>query len=117
MFASTSRQTVHAAGWIAAVIPITGRLATTLAALEHAAPLVVGDHLIEQPLLGAPVVQVVRPHVLAERLLCERARLPEVDRLAQGGRESLGLGLLVRVPLQLRAGVGLGRDAVQAGGE
>ena len=38
----------------------------------------------EQALLGAPVVEVVLPHRLAERTLRELARLPQVHRLAQG---------------------------------
>ena len=44
-----------------------------LAALEHAAALVVGHDLVEQPLLRLPVVEVVAPDGLAERLAREVA--------------------------------------------
>src|SRR5207302_10666330 len=54
-----------------------------LAALEHARALVVRDDLVEQALLGLAVVQVVRPDLLAEDLLGERALLPELDGFAE----------------------------------
>ena len=87
------------------------------AALEHPAALVVGHDLVEEPLLRAPVVEVVLVHRLAERLLGERAALPQVDRLAHRGRERLRLAGLVGVALQLRAGIGLVLDPVEPRGE
>jgi hypothetical protein len=68
-----------------------------LAALEHPASLVVGDDLVEEPLLSPPVVQVVLPDRLAERLAGEVASLPELDGLAERGWERLRLGSLVGV--------------------
>src|SRR5262249_22181827 len=70
------------------------------AALEHARPLVVRHDLVEQALLGLAVVEVVRPYVLAESLLRERALLPQLDRFAQRRWERLCLAGLVRVALQ-----------------
>src|SRR4051812_30080694 len=52
------------------------------AALEHPAPLVVGHHLVEQLLLELPVVQIVLPDGLTERLLREVALLPQLHGLA-----------------------------------
>ena len=54
-----------------------------LAALEHAALLVVRHDLVEQALLELAVVQVVLVDRVAERLLGEVALLPEPDRLAE----------------------------------
>jgi hypothetical protein len=48
-----------------------------LAALEHPAALVVGDHLVEELLLELPVVEVVLVDGIAERLLGEVRALPE----------------------------------------
>src|SRR5262249_22920409 len=87
------------------------------AALEHACPLVVRHDLVEQALLGLAVVEVVRPHVLAEDLLRERALLPQLDRFAQRRWERLCLAGLVRVALQLRAGVRRLLDPVETGRE
>src|SRR5215208_3771973 len=111
-----SFHTVHAARSTIAQMPITGRLMPPSAAFEHAAALVVGDHLVEEPLLRAPVVQVVLPDGLTEGPLGELAALPEVHRFAQRRRESLRLGGLVRVALELRAGVRGILDPVEAGG-
>src|SRR5438034_4133820 len=60
---------------IAAQIPTAGGPKSDSAALEHPAPLVVGHDLVEQPLLRAPVVEVVLPGRLAERLAGEVASL------------------------------------------
>src|SRR5918995_6111891 len=88
-----------------------------LAPLEHPRALVVGDHLVEQPLLRPPVVQIVLPYRLAERPLGELAALPQIDRLAQRRRERLGLACLVGVALQLGPGVGPVLDPVQPRGK
>src|SRR5262249_33227680 len=94
-------------------MPTTGASAT----LEHAAPLVVSDDLVEQALLGAAVVQIVLPDRLAERALGELARLPERDGLAQRRGERLGLGLRVGVADQLGPRVDAVLDPVEPGGE
>src|SRR5262245_46479779 len=78
--ASSSRHTVQAALSIAEQMPMTGLGNAPSAALEHAPALVIGDHLVEQPLLGAAVVDVVLVDRVTERLLGELAFLPEVDR-------------------------------------
>src|SRR5215211_6627391 len=105
----------------AALIPITGPVITTgspaSAALEHPAPLVVRDHLVEQALFGPTVVEVVLPDGVAEGPLGEVARLPEVDRLAQRRGERLRLGLLVGVADELRPRVDSVLDPVEPGGE
>src|SRR3954454_16918644 len=87
------------------------------ATFEHAAPLVVGDDLVEQALLGPPVVEVVPPDRLTERALGELARLPQLDRLAQRGRARLRLGLRGGVPDERGPGVGAVLDAVEPRGE
>ena len=65
-------------------MPITGFLAT----LVHPFPLVARDYLVEEPLLGAGVVQVVVDDVVAQCAPCERALLERRDRLAQWGKRS-----------------------------
>src|SRR5215212_11579818 len=65
------------------------KLAARLAALEHAAALVVRHDLVEQPLLGLAVVQIVLPDGLAEGVPRELAALPQLDRLAQRRGEGL----------------------------
>jgi hypothetical protein len=59
----------------------------------------------------------VRPDLLAERALGERAALPRVDGLAQRRRERLGLGGRVGVADELGPGVGAALDAVEPGGQ
>jgi hypothetical protein len=54
---------------------------TRLAALEESLALVAGDDRVEQPLLGARVVEVVVDDVVAERCPRHRARLERLDRV------------------------------------
>src|SRR5205823_12919580 len=75
-------------------------------ALEHAAPLVVGDDFVEQALLGATVVEIVAPDLLAERGAGEVAALPQLDRLSQARGERFGAPCLIRVAAELGAGLG-----------
>src|SRR6188472_3911514 len=84
-----------------------------LAALEHAGALVVGDDLVEQPLFGLAVVQVVEPDVVAEGPLDEIAVLPVRHRFAQRRWERLRLAGLVRVADQLGSRVELVLDAIE----
>src|SRR5205085_11580265 len=69
---------------------ITGE---NLAAFEHPAALVVGDDLVEQPLFGSSVVQVVAPHRITEGFARELAPLPEINGLAKRGGERIRLRL------------------------
>src|SRR5207245_1307827 len=77
----------------------------------------VGHHLVEQALLGAPVIEVVAPHLLAESTPGKIALLPDVDRLTQRGGKSLGLAGRVGVADQLGTGIAGVLDAVQSRGE
>src|SRR5439155_17812631 len=88
-----------------------------LTALEHATALVVRYDLVEESLLRSPVVQVVAPDALAEGLAGELALLPQVDRLAKGRRERLGLCLGIGVPDELGARVGPLLEPVEPGRE
>src|SRR5580765_3743367 len=63
MSAASSDHAPHFAGSTYVVMPTTG-----LATLEHPLPLVTRDHLVEQLLLGARVVQVVVDDLVAEQL-------------------------------------------------
>src|SRR5438132_3720917 len=80
---------------------VAGLTTAKLATLEEPLPLVAGDDLVEQPLLRAPVVEVVVDDLVAERRTCHRPRLQRRDGLAQRRREPLRVGL-VRVPLERR---------------
>src|SRR6478672_4884027 len=89
---------------------------TGLATLEHLLALVARDGLVEQPLLGTPVVEVVVDDVVTEGGAADRARLELGDRLAQRRRKALGIGL-VRVALERRRQLQPVLDPVQAGRE
>src|SRR5947209_8800484 len=93
------------------VIPTAG-----LATLEHPLPLIAGHRLVEQPLLGARVVQVVVDDLVAEKLARDRALLEARDRLAQRVREPLRIRG-VRVSLERGPELELVLDPVQPGGE
>src|SRR6187397_1585522 len=83
-------------------------------ALEVALSFPVGDEAIEEPLLGAGVVEVVVDDLVAERGARHRASLERRDRLSERRREALGIRL-VRVALERRRRLELLLDAVQPG--
>src|ERR671933_142899 len=87
-----------------------------LPTLEQPFPLVAGDDLVEQPLLGAPVVEVVVDDTVSERGAGNRAALELGDRLAQGRGKPLRVRL-VRVSFQRRRQLELLLDSVQPAGE
>src|SRR4051812_27798538 len=93
-------------------MPTTGRSAT----LEEALPLPAGDDLVEDALLGAPVVEVVLDDIVTEASARDRARVERGDRLAQRRREALRVRL-VRVPLDRRRRLEPLLDPVEAGGD
>src|SRR5436305_15098864 len=71
------------------VMPTTG-----LATLEHPLALVARDHLVEQLLLGARVVQVVVDDLVAKKLPRDGAVLELGDRVAQRMWEALRVRLV-----------------------
>src|SRR5215218_8878900 len=92
-------------------MPMTG-----LPTLEHPLALVAGDGLVEEPLLGARVVEVVIDHVVAERAARERSLRKRRDCVAQRPRESHRVGL-VRVAFEPRWRLELALDPVETGGD
>src|SRR3954451_12798418 len=112
-----SRRTRSTAAQIPIAQALTGYDPSGLPPFEHAPALVVGDDLIELLLLVPAVVEVVLVHRLAEGALGKVTFLPEVERLVEGGRERLGLGGLVRVPLELGSRIGAVLDPVETGGD
>src|SRR5687767_4371730 len=116
MSAAGASQTPQRACSAYAVIPMTGRTATSLPALEEPLALVAGDDLVEEALLGARVVQVVVDDVVAERRARHRPLLERRDRLAQGVREALGVRL-VRIPFERGRQLELVLDPVEPGRE
>src|SRR5438067_7581065 len=107
--AASARQCPHTASSTYVVIPTTG-----LATLEHPLPLVAGHDLVEEPLLGPRVVQVVVDDLVAQSGPGHRTRLQRRDRLAQRPWEPLRVRH-VRVPLQRRRQRQLPLDPVQPG--
>src|SRR6266550_1677184 len=85
---------------------------TGLTTFEQALPFPAGDDLIEEPLLGAAVVQVVVDDLVAERGARNVPLFERRDRLAQRRREALGIRL-VGVPLERRRQLELLLDPVQ----
>src|SRR5438874_5900453 len=83
-----------------------------LATFEESLPFPAGDDLVEEPLLGAAVVQVVLDDLVAERGARDVPLLERRDRLAQRRREALGVRL-VGVPLERRRQLELLLDPVQ----
>src|SRR5262249_33776814 len=83
-------------------------------ALEEPLPLVARHRLVEQALLGPRVVEVVVDDVVAERLAGHAGALELVDRLSERRRDPRDVAALVGVPLDLRRGVELVVDPVQA---
>src|SRR5262245_12037053 len=75
------------------------RRPSTSAAFEVPLALPVGHVLVEERLLGARIVEVVVDDLVAERRARHRAFLQRRDRVAQGVREALGVGL-VRIARQ-----------------
>src|SRR5918994_7433584 len=92
-------------------MPIRG-----LATLEQSLPFVARHDLVEDPLLGVRVVEVVVDDVVAERAAGEGALLERADRLAQRVREALGIRL-VRVALEPRRWLEPALEAVEPGGD
>src|SRR5262249_9134130 len=84
-----------------------------LPALEHAAALVVRHNLVELPLLVGRVVRVMALDRLTEGRADEVAGIPELLGLAERRREGFRLTRLIRIPLQLRTGIGLVLDPVE----
>src|SRR5260370_29737221 len=111
MSAASSVQLPHDASSTYVVMPIKG-----LATLEHPLPLVTRHDFVEQPLLGARVVQVVVDHLVAEQRARERTALEPRDRVAQRMREALDIGF-VGVPHEGGAELELLLDAVETRGE
>src|SRR5436309_14792143 len=72
-----------------------------LATLEHPLSFVARDRLVEQPLLGARVVQVVVDDLVAEQRACNRPALERCDRVAKRMWEARDVGL-VGVALERR---------------
>src|SRR5215218_3691576 len=95
MSAASSSQTPKRANVRYVVTPITGRLAT----LEHPLALVAGHRFVEEPLLGARVVEVVVDDVVPERGAGHHPAVEGGYCLAEGVGEALGVRL-VGVPLQ-----------------
>src|ERR687885_1148379 len=87
-----------------------------IATLEQPLALVARHHLVEEPLLGARVVEVVVDDVVSERTPRDQASLERGDRLAQRPREALRIRL-VRVSLERRRQLELPLDPVQAARE
>src|SRR5258708_23090966 len=108
MSAASSCQLPHDAGSTYVVIPTTG-----LATFEHPLPLVARDHLVEQTLLRARVVEVVIDDLVAEELPGDRPLLERRDRVAERVREAPHVGL-VRVALERGPELELLLDPVQA---
>ena len=96
MSAASSSQAPHLAGVTYVVIPMSG-----LATFEQALPLVAGHDLVEQPLLGARVIQVVVDNVVAQRRTRDRPTLERFDRFPQRRRKPIRIRL-VRVALERR---------------
>src|SRR5256885_11792184 len=113
MRAAGSFQAPHAAGSTYVVMPTTGLRSATLV---HPLALVIRHDGIEQPLLRTRVVQVMVDHLVAEQRACDRPAFEPLDRLAEGVREALDVGL-VRVALERRPELELLLDPVQAGCE
>src|SRR5581483_2416431 len=93
------------------VMPTTG-----LPTCEHPLPLVAGDRLVEELLLGARVVEVVVDDLVAEDLARDGALLQSRDGLPQRVREPLGVRD-VRIALERRPERQLVLDAVQTRAE
>src|SRR6188474_3378283 len=91
-----------------------GGSATGSDALEIALAFPVADVPIEEPLLGARVVEVVVDDLVAEGLSGDRAALERVDRVPHRAREAVGTRL-VRVPLERGGQAQLPFDPVDAG--
>src|SRR5438046_1782578 len=85
---------------------------TGLTTFEESLAFPAGDDLVEQPLLGVTVVQVVVDDLVAERGARDMPLLERGDRLAQRRREALGIRL-VGVPLERRRQLELLLDPVQ----
>src|ERR1700761_6968763 len=92
-------------------MPIRG-----LATLVQTLALPAGDRLVEEPLLGAAVVQIVVDDLVAERAAGERAFLQGADRVAQGRGGPRGIGL-VAVPLERGRQLELVFETCEPGGE
>src|SRR5215471_4744489 len=89
MSAASSSQCPHAARSTYVVIPTTG-----LATLEHPLALVAGHSLVEEPLLGARIGEVVVHHVVAEERTRDGSLFEPGDRVAQGMWKPLDVGLV-----------------------
>src|SRR6202035_4375176 len=96
MSAASSFQWPQDAGSTYVVMPTTG-----LATLEHPLSLVRRHDLVEKPLLGARVVEIVVDDLVPEQRARHRPALEALDRLAQGAGETLDVGL-VRIALERR---------------
>src|SRR6478735_3131262 len=88
--------------------------ATGSGALEVALSFPVGDVPIEQPLLGARVVEVVVDDLVAERGAGDGALFQRVDRVEHRAREAVG-ARLVRVSLECGREPQLVLDPVEPG--
>src|SRR5438445_8480764 len=89
---------------------------TGLATLEHPLPLIGGHDLVEEPLLGARIVQVMVDDLVAQQRARDHAALEARNCLAHRARKALDVGL-VRIALEGRPELQLLLDAVQAGSE
>src|SRR5919198_1334185 len=86
-----------------------------LGALEEPLPLVAGHGLVEEPLLGTRVVQVVVDDLVAEGLPGERRALERLDRLPDRGGNPRQARIGVGVPLEHRRRLDASVETVQAG--
>src|SRR3954471_12538199 len=111
MSAASRFQWPHDAGSMYVVMPTRG-----LATLEHPLALIGRHDRVEEPLLGASVVQVVIDDLVAEQMARERPVLEPVDRVAERMREALDVGL-VRVALERGPELEARLDPVEPRGE
>src|SRR5579864_4261288 len=74
--------------------PWPGSRAVTSSALEEAFAFVAGDHLVEERLLGARVVQIVVDDVGTKGGASDRSVLERADRLVQGVWKALDVGFV-----------------------
>src|SRR5258706_2141103 len=109
MSAASSAHAPHFAGSTYVVMPTTG---FPLATLEHPLPLVARDHLVEQLLLRARVVQVVVDLLVTKQRTRDGAVLELDDCVAQRVRKALRVRL-VRIAFERRLQLQLLLDAVE----